>query len=289
MKTCVLMLLSLFILSSCGNTNSDRVRDTRIPTIDPITPADDPDVAKFLFSQAYHNRGLGINDPVITYADEIKALQNNTTLAHYNFIPEVSLDHEQADETILRPTTACGTTGTVAQRITDCNIKNGVLSTAVAKAYGNGGEGNWKLVAKTVSGNAGSEVWMDLRTQMLWSDNLETAHWCKASGNLENIGNLDCSALAQNEAWCNDDQFKLDAKGLLGNLVHWRLPTREDFLQADINGLRHVVKNNNFAFWSATSDSQNLKHAWTYHMHLGTLESVARDHTKNIRCIGVIR
>jgi len=290
MKTYVQMIFALFVLASCGDGSPDRIRDGRDNgTIDPVTPADDPDVAKFLFSQAHHNRGLGNNDSIITYADEIKAIQNNTTLAHYNFIPEVSLDHEQADETILRPTTACGATGTIVQRIADCNSKNELLSTALAKAYGNGGEGNWKLVVKTISGNAGSEVWLDMRTQMIWSDNLDTANWCKASGNLENISNVDCMDQGQNESWCNDDQFNQDAKGLLGDLVGWRLPTREDFLQADINGIRHVVKNNNFSFWTATSDSQNLEHAWTYHMRLGTLESAARDHAKNIRCIGVAR
>jgi hypothetical protein len=288
MKLSKLCLLLLVTLVSCGESTQTRPR-IQAPTIEPQTPADDPEVAKYLFSQAHHARVLNNNEKIITYADEMLAIRNNTNLSHYNFIPEVALDHEQTNEAVPRPTNLCGNTGSIGQRMSDCQSKNGILSTAIGKVFGNGGEGNWKLVVKTQAGNAGSEVWMDLRTQVLWSDNLGTSNWCKASGNMENTNSVNCATLSQNESWCTDDQFRLEQKGVLGSLVAWRLPTREDYLQADINGIRHVLPNNDFTFWTATTNSQDLKQAWTYHLNIGTLTASDRDITRHIRCLGILR
>ncbi len=101
-------------------------------------------------------------------------------------------DETQDDEGYLgtnaiystRPSVDCGTSGSVGARIADCATKNPSLSDPVSTwggaSYGNSGEGTWKLVSRD---GANKEVWMDLRTNLLWSSKVAAGiNWCQAAG-----------------------------------------------------------------------------------------------------------
>ena len=84
-----------------------------------------------------------------------------------------------------RPTTNCGgtTQSSVAADITDCATKNPTTSTWNGATDCNGGQGEWKLVARD---GANKEVWQDERTGLLWSSEVSTSiNWCQASGNTQ--------------------------------------------------------------------------------------------------------
>jgi hypothetical protein len=70
--------------------------------------------------------------------------------------------------------------------------------------------------------------------------------------------------------------------------IKWRLPTRNDYLQADLNGIRFVLKTANSPFWTATmnSASTNRSEAWTYNQSQRTIEKVAMTDLRQVRCIG---
>ncbi len=101
-----------------------------------------------------------------------------------------------------RPDVVCGLSGSNAARITDCATRN--TNAGVNKAiwegskYGQGGEGDWKLVtlykASAAEGDPCSggiasgcyEVWRDERTGLTWSDshtnNGNNYNWFQAAG-----------------------------------------------------------------------------------------------------------
>jgi len=80
----------------------------------------------------------------------------------YREVPDINIDDEGfsgANVTVAtRPSTICGTSGSIADRIEDCADKNPGVSTWEGSTDGNAAEGTWKLVTYT----AGStEVWRD--------------------------------------------------------------------------------------------------------------------------------
>ncbi len=79
---------------------------------------------------------------------------------------------------------ACGGSGTIADRITDCRTKNGLWAFYDGKKYGQDGEGDWKLVSVVIAaGPVTYEVWRDERTKLLWSDMASANYnWYQASG-----------------------------------------------------------------------------------------------------------
>jgi hypothetical protein len=53
-----------------------------------------------------------------------------------------------------------------------------------------------------------------------------------------------------------------------GNIIStqatWRLPTRSDWLLAEVNGIRKVLPNMDYSFWSATTFSHHRNKVWTF-------------------------
>ncbi|MBS2075228.1 hypothetical protein, partial [Klebsiella pneumoniae] len=83
----------------------------------------------------------------------------------YIQIPDMSLDDEGTNNANIvtrtslgRPTVACGNTAdvTIANRITDCEAKNGANARWDGVSNGAAGEGNWRLVALL---DNGKEIW----------------------------------------------------------------------------------------------------------------------------------
>ena len=217
---------------------------------------------------------------VLTSRDERDSIVAGILPTDYRIIPLISLDDEGKDggnirsrSTLGRPTIDCGIEANISitNRIDNCNTLNPTTATWDGNTHGAAGESVWRLVARQGT----SELWLDIRTGHLWSDTIVAAGWCNASGaNCQGTNVVPVCTGAT-------------IMGLTG--INWRLPTRNDYLQADLDGLRFVLKpDGGTGFWTATVDSlsANRDSAWVYQQTQGTLEKVAFTNDRNVRCIG---
>lgn len=223
-------------------------------------------------------------------------------------VPDVSVDDEQVgynfndalrkytnrDEPQSFPTEDCGLSGSIETRVKHCNT----LWTAALGSWS--GASNWALVS--LSGS--QRVWRDERTQMLWSDVIGESEHCAASGNSQNVG-FDCSANATSLCAEVDGLTTPDkvgsrpatyssSKGGLGlessTPVLWRLPSREDFLQAYANGAARVVPG--FVTsnqWTASVYSLNRSEGWIFfntRSGNGGFFGASRTQIADVRCVG---
>jgi len=259
-------------------------------------------------SQMHRDRSA----PQKTILQEL-SLGLETLFVGYRNIPKIMVDDEgyNGDSVIKanRPTRACGTSqSTVAGRVADCFLANSERSMWDGAVHGNAGQGLWKLV--TYDGS--HEVWRDERTQLLWSDRLGYANWCRASGNSGGgpFGESDPSNYCDNsvnqnqvtpESWCAEAsgiETPSEYDAMKGGLrqtatsrspsVIWRLPTIYDFKLAEVNGIRFVVPNIGDAFWSATVNSGYRAGAWYFYGVNGYYDGgAARDNSAvSVRCVG---
>lgn len=283
----VIALVLLTSLVSCGDDVAKGKRNgTKSPgTSTPITAE-----TATIHSQMHREKGASI----LTYAEEIKkTLANEISAKLYRSIPSMEKDDEGSSENVItiedigRPNTVCGTgTGFIGinARISDCSKKNADKASWDGKLYGASGEGTWKLVVNTGT----KEFWLDEKTGMVWSHVLATVNWCKASGNTENNTTeivVDCNDIGEALSSCSGKIFDE-----VGDQIKWRLPTRNDFLQADINGLRFVMKKEAEAtgLWTATirAASSGRNEAWVYNSKEGTITSGLLTTNRHVRCIG---
>lgn len=281
-------LMTLFILTACNETPENRRNRTVIPVDRDFALGSSEEVSKYLISHSHRDSNLPTNSDIMSVYQEGLNLRANQYPSFYRDVPMVNLDTDNANIQITRPQVKCGTTGSGIQaKLDDCKAKNTSYSIHMGKTFGNMGEGDWQLVAKTENGSGGYEVWMDLRTRLVWSDRLEANNWCKASGNDEDEAGIDCASNTLD--YCTADNLFQEQKGNSETIISWRLPSRNDFLQADINGARNVLPSRNYAYWTATVDSSNNAKAWTVHGKTGVLESFTRSSgAPSIRCIGRI-
>lgn len=281
-------LVVLFFLTACNETSDSRRNRTVISADRDFAIGSSEEVSKYLISHSHRDSNLPDTSNLMSVYQEGLNLRANQYPSFYRDIPMVNLDHDNGNFNIVRPQIQCGISGTGIQtKLDDCKAKNSSLSIQTGKIFGNMGEGDWQLVYKSENGSSGHEVWMDLRTRLVWSDRLEANNWCKASGNDEDEAGIDCSSNTLD--YCTADNLFQSQKGNSETIISWRLPTRNDFLQADINGARIVLPNRDFAFWTATIDSSNNAKAWTINGKNGVLESVSRNSgAPSIRCVGRI-
>jgi len=185
-----------------------------------------------------------------------------------------------------RPVATCGLDSaltTVAQRIRDCATKNPNQSEWLGLKDATGGEGTWRLVARS---DSSQEIWLDETTGFIWSHVVSTtSNWCQAAGNTEKAlieNGIDCSVI-------HDDNTRCEGKDLLGipaSQIAWRLPTRADFLQADLNGARFVLPQTDTSVWTATVSSTNRETAWSITPKTGLLSAQPRSASLGVRCLG---
>jgi len=229
--------------------------------------------------------------PAVSYADEIKA---DGKPANTRFIPDNRLDDDGADGEnatfALRPSVECGLGRSVSliNKIKDCVDKNADRAFWSGKVNGSSAETDWKLVMLSIVGTTKTEIWYDTRTKMLWSDIVSTtANWCKASGSDQpssDLVSIECNNLIGNERTCvNYSHAEMPN-------VHWRLPSRVDYLQADIDGIRFVLRRSADTFWTATTSTFKLgekrENAWTYDLETGNFVAVKMSEARSVRCIG---
>ncbi len=282
------LLLSLsLLLVGCGEDlasgRSNRPTPGPTPTrtdIEAETPG--------LRSQLPREKG----SPVLTYAEEVqRTLQNTLPVSLYRPIPDQEKDDESSATTVGnlgRPLVDCGggtSFATVTARLEDCLQKNTDRAGWAGSRFGTAGEGSWRLVTK----NGSREFWLDASTNLIWSPILTATNWCRASGNIQGVGgtvSVDCQNLAGGTPSCDGEE--LDAAG---TNVRWRLPTRSDFLQADLNGLRAVLPKeaDGNGLWTATlrAGTPDRSEAWVYQSKEGTLAGAAMTAPRSVRCVGI--
>jgi hypothetical protein len=196
--------------------------------------------------------------------------------------------------------TDCGTSGSQATRIADCALSwDGTTK-------GTAGESLWQLVTSI----NGKEVWKDTRTGLVWSDYLANDNWCKATGNVQadDPAGFCNDATYQNQttptSYCSEapglspakagenwsSGTYADEKGGMGKaastVVRWRLPTRADWLQAEIDGVRFVLQSMDSSWWSASVVSSYRGNAWFFHGNGGLINVVGRYNLGGVRCVG---
>ncbi len=286
------LCLSTFLVS-CEDVASNRKMGTNKnpPTIQAV----EGNGSDLIRSHMHRKNG----SPVIPYAEEIvKTLSNELPENLYRNIPLMDTDDEGSSKNVItrdelgRATEECGT-GTefagIDARITHCSQKNGDKAIWNGTNLGASGEGIWKLVSRSAAGN---EIWFDGRTGMVWSDmikkdTLVSFNWCKASGNDEDDTPnevINCRTLGEAVSLCANNSI-----AGLETQVKWRLPTRNDFLQADLNGSRFVMKKeNDSGLWTATirAASSGRNEAWVYDSTEGTLAGGKMTDLRQVRCIG---
>lgn len=159
---------------------------------------------------------------------------------------------------------------TLKDRINDCSTKYQDNKLTYWKAYAKGisGEGNWTLVASNPETK--TQIWKDDTTGLLWTSIIETGDFEKAA--------KDPKRTCENFKLLAKNPFNLDQAA-------WRLPTRSDFLQADINGARFVLPDRDNIFWSASQIDKDS--AWSINQKTGILSKSSIKSELSIRCIGV--
>lgn len=199
--------------------------------------------------------------------------------------------------------TSCGITqNTIEARIADCNYSWD------GESKGKMGEGKWSLVTKA----NGKEVWRDDRTGLVWSELVNGVFsWCKASGNRENAGGVNCSAntvsVCAEAEGLNSDGFDEVKGGMrktgtaISPSVRWRLPTLRDYLQAYANGWAYVftlkdahgtVHHDGEIAWTATVSSTTPNSAYVMYAEDSDVYILSEFNTRNenggtyVRCVG---
>lgn len=281
MKLTLFNALFISLLLSCGEDYGKGRR----PTVNTKQPGEfvTADLGIPAHLHRDNKQSIFSSRDAITYL-----LDSSAQREEIRFIPLMAKDDEGSSLNVKtlsdakgRPGVSCGTRPELSLqgKITDCAEKNKEKAIWEATLFGASGEADWKLVARD---SFGLEIWIDMRTNMLWADASSGSNWCEAAGNTEEA----CSTLLG-----SFDKRTCQNIAKLTNIV-WRLPTRNDFLQADLDGIRFVLPTNSEAgFWTATMDSASVlrDRAWVYESLQGTLRSAAIKTLKPVRCIGATK
>ena len=143
------------------------------------------------------------------------------------------------------PSGTCGTKGTVAERIKNCRKTNG----------------NYALVARTKEGH---EVHKDLVSGLIWSDRL-----------------INTMSHYHAQKVCESD---LNEVAGLKN-TFWRLPSIEEYDEAEKNGIRKALPNMNYWFWSSSVHRSNSYGAWLFYGGNGFTYYYNRNDDYSVRCV----
>lgn len=223
--------------------------------------------------------------------------------------------------------TTCGTLqSTIALRIADCATVFGANATWAGATQGNAGQSTWKLVTRTANrtNGRGREVWRDERTGLLWSSLIsggtdgKTINWCKTTGSNnipgnpaaeddlqdfcdnaphQNVAGLAISACFEDGGtFFTDADASIDSAGKAGldlsstPSVAWRVPSKYDQAQAEIDGIRFVLPDAgplsvNYE-WASTTYTDGRNNAWIYSTYDGIANYNSRALSFAARCVG---
>jgi hypothetical protein len=251
---------------------------------------------KSAFSNVYRTKGY----IRLTYVELAKKMRENTDLGYTALIPNIDIHNtiiiaDHKPEIISDKIIECGNSidrddsteddASVTDRISNCKNTDFMVLKAVfwsGKELGRNGEGNWELVAFSKSENI--KLWKDTRTGLVWSDIVvEDADFKTASGvkidEEENKDNRICQV--------PNNLTSPHALGRISNKkIHWRLPNRNEYLQADLNGARNVLSKTSELTWTSTHAGDSNE-AWAITQSTGVLVKLPTDTKIRVRCIGI--
>lgn len=219
----------------------------------------------YLPSMMYRTRGSA----QLSQREEQSFVATNTLPLTHRSTPDPLLDNDSHVVYNTHGHNYCGTEKgleTISSRISHCLKVNGSYSIWSGQGQGTSGEGDWKLVLKT----KGVTLWVDTRTNLIWSPPLKQTTWDIASG-----------TAPDNENICHE------LKSTTSDQVSWRLPNRNEFFLADLNGARFALEDTKHDFWTA-STGHNVQHAWVIRQSTGTIKLIDKEEQYEVRCIGSI-
>jgi hypothetical protein len=267
----IIMALSLqSCINETGSLSNQKKKDDNSP---PRTEEDTtPPVAKFfneiLPSLMYRDH----QEKQLSYFAIKNAMIKKTLSDRFHSkTPDSQNDHDQRITLASTTFKDCGhldTYKTIASKIANCEKVNNLSYFWNGDKNGISGEGYWRLIQ-----SEGTKVrfWQDDRTKLIWSHNIGTATWNLASGQEENLNA--CLAL---------NTFSQDQ-------ISWRLPNRNEFLQADINGARFVLDQTRVSgYWTASIGTESANQAWMIVQNTGVLALTNINSKHNVRCIGIV-
>jgi hypothetical protein len=172
-------------------------------------------------------------------------------------LSKVSSDKDQFLYTVLKKFNpnnyTCGLKGSVNQRIKNCSSQL------------NSEKAGFVLVTRSKDFH---EVHKEISTGLLWSERLSSYsdHFralkiCRA--NLKEMAGL--------------------------KVLDWRLPSIEEFEQAEKNGIRRALPNMNYLFWSTSKDPEHSDAAKMFNGIWGITGGYYRNKSGSVRCIAPTR
>jgi hypothetical protein len=266
--------LFLIVLFGCTQAADNTRNGKKNPRATPSTPEIVlPLGAEVIKSQSYRKKGSS----QLSYDKQNQNIIDDKE-DNYRAVPNPNYDYD-ARVTYVGGSefgeieTDCGSGATfskILDRITDCKNKNIGKNAWSSVDNGISGEGDWYLVVK----DGAHSIWQDETTGLLWSSQLKPTAWKQASG-------VDTD-IQSDDFICNSiDYFTAEE-------VSWRLPTRNEFLLADINGARFVLPFTEYTYWTSSKVGNN-NNAWTIHQADGKLLEADIVDQHFSRCIGFVK
>lgn len=291
------ILSSLIILTGCIEA-SNNGRNGKNPTRTPQDedPCNDSNTTiqcatefkGLVYSQIHRSNGA----KPLTYSEIQELIIKGELPTVYRQIPEPSLDNDNnlrtasigADHDFGK--NDCGKSNElngVIARLNDCKLQHEEArdgrSVWRGSTDGLSGEGQWNMIYR--DNDEDITLWLDTRTNLVWSHSFTSESWKVASGYLHK--DLDeglepaCKSLNSLTATENNPDGQ----------IAWRLPNRNEFLQADINGARYIFDNTEDTYWTASTAS-HTDAAWRIKQSTGQLEEDLKVNANSVRCVGVI-
>lgn len=169
----------------------------------------------------------------------------------------------------------CGLSGSVTDRIKSCLISYPEKASWNGSTRGLYAESIWSLVSRKFS--SGLIIWRDESTGHLWTSEIgSNVSYCEAAGvtNENYSSNCESNETPKLSYCASGNSMNLVGGGTnqaglssgSGN-VTWRLPTRADFMKADLDGLRYVHNLSGFAddlFWTSNSWNEAASFLWIF-------------------------
>lgn len=285
MRNTILNIVIVGTLVSCGAAKNPKSRkgDDLNPPTNTNQAARSSELQGKLRSQMYRFK----KSEQYTYSAEAKKLQDSKLPVSHRVIPNTDYDIDSAVDKVKaleNPDIVCGNskTDSIQARHADCFEKH-PLSDFVewsGKNQGISGEGNWQFISNSKSTEGENKiVWQDFTTGYLWSDVMSGYSWEEAAGIGEtNLTNRPCLSKLESP--------KHELGRINPDIVTWRLPNRNEYLQADLNGSRFVLPNTKGLVWTASYAGDNQ--AWAINVATGELILQSIDTALSVRCIGVV-
>ena len=259
LKFITFTLLFLHLSSCLDNASGSRRPEAQAPIEenDPQDTEADFNLEDTLPTMLYKDRGTE-SLPLLAIR---KALLRGELPTGYYLYPTVEQTYTSEVISQVHKYSNCGLSSeilTIKDAIADCLDKNPANATWDATKNGTSGEADWKLVTVT---SEDLIIWQDQRTGLLWTSAIKEIDFDQA----------------REQTCVQTFQFEN---------IQWKLPNRNEFLLADIDGARFVLDETDNTYWTETA-ATTLK-AWAIKQDTGVLSDEEMTTNLSGRCVGVV-